>query len=96
MKIISSQRYLDSKIVESKIEELNGVTEITLPTWDVKDYDCAVLFNGHHTLAAANELGVSVKFVVIDHPEGLTGDNLLEQAWMDSDWYDVETGRLAF
>jgi len=96
--IISSQRYLENEIVCKKLEELeaSGATSITLQAWDVKEYKCAVLFNGHHTLEAARQLEISVNFEVIDHPERLTGDDLLEQAWMDSDWYEVETGKLFF
>ncbi len=94
--IISSQRYLDWNIVEAKIALLQGVESLVLEAWDVKAYDCAVLYNGHHTLAAARELNIPVSFVVVDHPEGIEGDNLLEQAWMDSDWYNVETDQLVF
>lgn len=96
--IISSQRYIDYNIVDEKIKYLqdNAITEITLYTWDVIDYDCAILFNGHHTLQAARELNMPVKFEIINHPENIFGDNLLEQAWMDSDWYSVETGKLFF
>ena len=95
--IISSQRYL-SDIVSDKIAELEASQPavIVLGAWDVKDYDCAVLYDGHHTLEAARQLDIPVRFVVVDHPEGISGDNLLEQAWMDSDWYDVETGKLFF
>ena len=95
--IISSQRYL-SNIVNEKIIKLKAdkPAEVVLGAWDVKDYDCAVLYDGHHTLEAARQLGIPVRFEVVDHPEGISGDNLLEQAWMDSDWYEVETGRLYF
>ena len=96
MKVISSQRYIDSKIYEAKLAELADVTRLELPVWDVKAYDCAILFDGNHRYAAAQDLGIEVSFVVTNHPEGISGDNLLEQAWMDSDWYDVETGQAAF
>lgn len=94
--IISSQKHLDWNIVEQKMSGMVGVESLTLEAWDVKAYDCAVLYDGHHTIAAARELGIPVSYTVIDHPEGISGDNLLEQAWMDSDWYDVETGKLFF
>lgn len=96
-RIISSQRYINETIFTEKLAALveNGTTSITLEAWDV-DGEIAVLFNGHHTLEAARELGIAVEFTVVSHPEGLTGDNLLEQAWMDSDWYDVETGKLVW
>jgi hypothetical protein len=96
--IISSQRFIDNDILCSKIAALESdrPAEIVLQAWDVKDHDCAVLFNGHHTLEAARQLEIPVRFEVIDHPENIEGDNLLEQAWMDSDWYEVETGQLFF
>lgn len=96
--IISSQRYIDNDILNEKIEKLEGErpAEIVLQAWDVKEHDCAVLFNGHHTLEAARQLEIPVRFEVVDHPENISGDNLLEQAWMDSDWYEVETGKLYF
>jgi hypothetical protein len=96
MKIISSQKYLDQEIIEAKLSELAGETSVELVAWDVKAYDCAILSDGHHTYAAAQELGIPVKFIITAHPEGISGDNLLEQAWMDSDWYDLETGQAAF
>lgn len=97
MQIISSQRYINNKILNEKIEwfELNRPGEIILPVWDV-DGDMAVLGDGHHTLEAARQVGVSVCFIVVEHPEGLYGDNLLENSWIDSDWYDITTGELVF
>ena len=89
--IISSQKYIDYTKVDEKIEELEGKNEVTLTAWDV-DGEYAVLSDGHHAYQAAKELGINVKFEIVSHPEGLTGDDLLEQAWMDSDWYNVETG----
>ena len=89
--IISSQRYIDYKKVDEKIEELTGLKEITLIAWKVNEDD-AVLSDGHHTYEAAKELGITVNFEIVNHPENLTGDDLLEAAWMDSDWYNVETG----
>lgn len=95
--IISSQRFLDNSIIEEKIAELesNRPQEIVLLAWDVNG-DCAVLSDGHHTLEAASQLGISVEFQIARHPEGLKGEDLLERSWMDSDWYDVKTGKLYF
>lgn len=96
--IISSQRHIDNAILNQKIEALESKmpTEITLNTWAVGIDEMEILFDGHHTLEAARQLEIPVKFETVDQPEGLTGENLLEQSWMDSDWYDVETGKLAF
>lgn len=96
--IISSQKYISNEILNEKIESLEAdqPTEIVLGTWIVGIDDLEILFDGHHTLEAARQLDIPVRFVAIAHPEGLTGENLLEQAWLDSDWYDIETGQPAF
>lgn len=94
MTIISSQRYIDSDIVDSKLAALEAdrPAEVVLPVWPVGMDDLYVLSNGHHTLTAARALGIPVRFSVESHPERLTGQDLLEQAWIDADWYDIETG----
>lgn len=96
--IISSQKYLSYDIVDAKKKEIAGAAVLVLKTWPVcidgDNYE--VLFNGHHRLEAARELGIPVEFVSEPHPEGLTGEDLLEQAWMDSDWYDVQTGNMVW
>ena len=94
MKVISSQRYLDENKVAEKVEELKAerVETLELEVWEVGIEDLYILKDGHHRLAAAKELGIKVEFVEGSHPEGLTGENLLEQSWIDSDWYYIETG----
>ncbi|MBP8125645.1 MAG: hypothetical protein KAZ26_23560 [Caldilineaceae bacterium] len=91
--IISSQRYLDNAIVTAKMGELAGETSVTLSVYDVEvdGETMQVLFDGHHTYTAAQELGIEVKFETVRHPEDLTGIDLLEASWNDSDWYDIET-----
>ena len=95
--IISSQRYIDNNILNAKIAQIEAEqpAEITLTAWDV-DGEYAVLSVGHHTYEADTQCGIPVRFDIVSHPEGLSGDNLLEQAWMDSDWYILETGKTAF
>ncbi len=94
MKVISSQRYLDENKVAEKVDELKAerVETLELEVWEVGFEDLYILKDGHHRLAAAKELGIKVEFVEGSHPEGLTGENLLEQSWIDSDWYYIETG----
>ena len=95
MKIISSQRYLDEKIVNEKITMLGD--ELTLEVWAVGDFDdrtdLAILFDGNHRLAAAQAMEIPVRFEIVEQPENLTGERLLESCWMDSDYFYVETGR---
>ena len=95
MKVISSQRYLDENKVAEKMEELKAerVETLTLEVWEVGIDDLYILCDGHHRLAAAKELGIEVEFVADSHPDGLTGEDLLERAWIDSDWYYIETGK---
>jgi hypothetical protein len=95
MKVISSQRYLNENKVAEKVEELKAerVEILTLEVWEVGIDDLYILCDGHHRLAAAQELGIEVEFVADSHPDGLTGEDILEQAWIDSDWYYIETGR---
>lgn len=92
--IISSQRYINDEILCQKIDELESEkpSEIVLQTWFVGIEDLEILFNGHHTLEAARQCGIPVRFEVTEHPDRLYGEDLLEQAWIDSQWYDVETG----
>lgn len=96
MKVISSQHYINPEIVAQKMAELAEETSITLNCYtvgsDVEDGDLVILYDGHHTLAAARELGIEVNFEECDHPEGLTGEQLLAAEWNDGDWYYVENG----
>lgn len=95
MKIISSQHYINDTIVDRKIAELqaSGTDHVVLPCYYVGVIDgeeYAMQSDGHHTLAAARELGLTVEFDIIDDPESLTGEALLSARYMDGDWYDVE------
>lgn len=96
MKVITSQGYINEDIVESKKEMLSGETSIELVVWTTGMQDdngeaLCVLSDGHHTYEAAVELGVDVIFTETEHPEGLTGEALLEATWMDSDYHYLDT-----
>lgn len=95
MKYLSSQRYLDEATVESKKEEINGLVEIVIPCSYVGIIDgteYAIVVDKHHTMAAAKELGIKIVFDVKEDSENLTGDALLEARFIDSPYYDIETG----
>lgn len=101
MKVITSQSYINYGIVEDKKAALARNSEITLTVWttglrDEDGEDLCILSDGHHTYEAAVELGIEVNFDEVDHPEGLTGDALLEQAWMDSDYRYLGTTLLVW
>ena len=91
MKVITSQLYIDYDVVDQKIAQISGREFVELPVWttglkDEEGNELSILADGHHTYEAATELGIEVRFVEQDHPEGLTGEALLEAAWMDSDY----------
>lgn len=95
MTIISSQGYLNFEIVDHKVEELeeSGAEYVVIPCWAVGEIDgeeYAVQYDGHHTLEAARELGLEVKFEIEEPEDSLTGEDLLAQHYIDRDWYDVE------
>lgn len=97
MKVISSQKFVDYKIVDEKIEEIKEYDFVTLPIIraemkDLDDNELYVLIDGHHTKEAAEELGIKIVYEEVKNEFGLVGEELLEQMWMDSDWYCVETG----
>ena len=94
MTIISSQQFIDPQIVEEKMESISSLEEVVIPCYYVGEIDgveYAMQADGHHTLAAARELGIPYSFEISDDPEGLSGDEMLTIRWMDGDWYNVET-----
>lgn len=99
MKVISSQRYYNNEIVLKKMDELKEAcaNEIVLPVVDIemKDEDGNDLFalvDGHHRFIAAQELDLEIKFEVVENHYDVVGEDYLNAAYMDSDWYYVETG----
>ncbi len=99
MTIISSQRYIDDEIVAAKITSADFDVLIS-PEFEIDGDTFQVVLDGHHSLAAAREAGVDPVFCVAtpqDHDAvGLIKTNLedfLMITRMDSDFYDVATGR---
>lgn len=91
MKVITSQSYINYDIVDVKKAALAGANYVELTVWttglqDDNGEDLCILSDGHHTYEAAIELGVEVVFSESEHPEGLTGEALLDAAWMDADY----------
>lgn len=96
--VISSQRFLDDEIVEEKKEylEKNNITEITCPvtkayTQDLDGNDLYILTNMHHTLAAARELGIKVRFEEVenDFTESTDGEEICREYYMGDHWYYI-------
>lgn len=95
--LISSQRYLSEETVEAKrVSKDYEVTLGKLITVDGVDY--RVVIDGHHSLAAANADGVNPTYSIAtatecDRESIDDLDQYLESHWIDSDYYDVETGK---
>lgn len=96
-RILSSQRYLDREIVAKKKRQLKKADTdfVDVPCSEVGEIDginYAIVVDKHHTMAAAKELGIEIRFVIGDDSEKLKGDDLLQARYIDSPYYDVETG----
>ena len=101
MKIISSQRYIDYNIVDEKIEEIRDCEYITLPIIDAEmtdldGNDLFILVDGHHRKEAAEELGIEVRYEEVENDHNLTGEDLLNDCYCDSDWYYIENEQLVW
>ncbi|MFA5911833.1 MAG: hypothetical protein WC815_23885 [Vicinamibacterales bacterium] len=95
MRYISSQRYLDPETVETKKAELEDVESVSIPcsyVGIINGVEYAMVADKHHTLAAARELGLEIEFDVSPDPEYLEGEALLEARYIDSSYYNIETG----
>ena len=89
---ISSQKYLDQAVVDQKIDNSDFV--VTLAT--ISD-DYQVVIDGHHSFEAAKQAGIDPIFVESDYNymsevECIGFDNFLAAHYIDSAWYDVESG----
>jgi len=105
MRVISSQRYLDDDKVASKMQLLtdDGVDHVTLPIVYAIDFDdeqLYILIDNHHARQAAINLGLTINYEVIDAKQRygnlVTGEDLLEQLWIDSGWYYLDTDQEVF
>lgn len=100
--IISSQHYLDEDTVEAK--RADGDYTVTLsPEFEIDGETVQAVIDGHHSLAAANADGVEPTFVVATAQDDdrvllleTSVDDYLTACWVDTDWYDVATGRGIF
>lgn len=99
---ISSQRYLDDETVQAKREARDYVVTVS-PEFEIDGVVMQAVIDGHHSLAAAEADGVEPEFVVatIQNDDRIallesSIDDYLEVCYMDSDWYDVATGKGVF
>ena len=96
--VMSSQRFLDDEIVEEKKDEIiaEGIQEITCPVTkahlqDLEGNELYILTDKHHTLAAARELNLPVKFEEVenDFTESTDGEEICAEYFMGDNWFYV-------
>ena len=96
--VMSSQRFLDDEIVEEKKEEIiaEGIQEITCPVTkahlqDLEGNELYILTDKHHTLAAARELSIPVKFEEVenDFTESTNGEEICAEYFMGDSWFYI-------
>lgn len=97
--VISSQRYLDDDVVKSKRLSMDYTVTVVDVVIDGNDY--RVIVDGHHSLAAAKLDNVAPVIEVSDYNyqseiDYMGIDTFMLQHYIDSDWYDVSTGRGVF
>ena len=96
MKIISSQHFLETNIVNAKevALKLSNATAVKIPcsfVGKIGGEEYAIVIDGHHTMAAAKRLGLEINFETNADSEGLEGERLLEARYLDGDYYHVES-----
>lgn len=103
MTIISSQRFRNSEIVEAKKEMLidSNAKSIEVPIirayyQDLDENDLYIMIDHHHTLTAAQELGIEINFVEVEDEvsyckdiEEQNGENILEANYEGEAWYYI-------
>lgn len=93
--IISSQKFIDEEIVQEKLEAEDFT--VTLATIEANGETYQILIDGHHSFEAAKRAGVKPIYQEAEYNyqaevDYLGFDRFLEAHWVDSEWYDVETG----
>ena len=96
--LISSQRYLDDEVVQSKRESGDYVVTVS-PEFEMDGETYQAIIDGHHSLAAAELDGVAAEFIIAtpqkDDRVLLLADgkvdSYLMSAYVDSTWYNYAT-----
>ena len=95
MRTISSQKYLDPQIVEEKRENEDYVAFYVIV--EIEDEEYRVVVDGHHSIAAAKADGVKIELELATQElvdfAASDPDDFMTQHQLDSDWYDINTGR---
>ncbi len=97
--IISSQKYIDQDIVNEKIESEDFTVSYVII--EIDGENVWWIIDGHHSMVAANQSCNDPNWQhdefmqnQIDQEIEANGlDATLEAHWVDSNYYDIETGR---
>ena len=99
---ISSQRYLDDDTVDAKSVALDYTVTVS-PSFGIDGKIFRAIINGHHSYAAAIAAGVDPVFSIATAQQDdrillidTNIDDFLASSYVDSDWYDVFTGKSIF
>lgn len=99
MQTISSQSFIDEDIVAEKIANEDFEVQVS-PAFEVAGEVVRVVMDGHHSLEAARQAGVEPIFVEQDATDNDkislinqgAFEAFLEVAYVDCDYYNIETG----
>ena len=100
MTIISSQRFRNPEIIQDKIEKLieSKAKYVEIPVInahykDLEDNDLYIIIDKHHTLCAAFELGLEIRYVEAEDPFGdsKNGEKILANNRIDNNYYYIDT-----
>jgi hypothetical protein len=98
MQTISSQHHINDEIVAEKLAA-HDFEVLVSPAFEYASATVRVVLDGHHSLAAAKLAGVEPEYLTATATDNdqvaLLGrgdfEGFLEAAWMDGDYYDVDT-----
>ena len=103
MQTISSQRYINDEIVAAKIAAEDFEVMVS-PEFEVDGQTFRVVLDGHHSLAAAQQMGVAPAYwtaTATEHDavsliERGEIEDFLTVTHMGDDYYDVDTKEFAW
>jgi hypothetical protein len=101
---ISSQRFINRDIVAEKKQMLieDKVDCVEVPVYKIgklfddegDDREYCIVTDKHHTRTAAIELGIPISYVITQERSSERSiEYVLEEQYMDSCYYDIETGQ---
>lgn len=99
MTLISSQRYLDNDTTQEKIDTQDFTVSVS-PKFTIDGEEYQVILDGHHSFAAAIESGNEPEFIELSVSEHDAiqwlvenkPETFLEVTYIDSPYYDINTG----